>query len=139
MNTQMLMSLFNLNFGQLGAQDGSNFTFSILYALVGFVVALAIMNGFIGILAGNDKIRNVNKSIWQKLFYTILLAQITIGLAPLVIIGRGIYKGYEISVFTYGMPIFQIITILFCLYYQIKLINRVKKYEDTFSESHGLA
>lgn len=118
--------------GQLGVQgEPATFHYSDLYGFIVCVIVLAIVNGMVGVAAGawitfrgdQERVYRIGRFIMLSL----VTAQALLGLAPCILLVKALYKADEAGVAYYGMPIFQILLVVFFLGVQRMLLTNFKR------------
>ena len=114
-------------FNQLGVEDDHpKYWIMTLYGIPCIAISLAYINAIISVFIFSDRGARWSKAIMANfyvIFFYSLIIQIFMGLAPIILCLKGIFNGYDFSVFVYGMPIVRLWTIIFCVIYQIKIIK----------------
>ncbi len=124
----------------LGQPDGPPSFYRALYAAFPVALGLAILNGLLAFLIGVLLYYKLDERPWALVVegWTRLSVwlQVLLGLAPLLLIVRAIRRDLEFSLAVYGMPICQILILIFCLHFQFRLLRVYRARRQTGSGHH---
>jgi len=119
-NISTLLYATNL---QLSNGNPSFFGFARLYESIYYVMIFAVVNAAVMMIFCYNR-------VVHRFITWIIYLQIILGLAPIVLILRGIERGNEANAFVYGMPVFHLLLVLFLVIYQIRMLSILKKQDN---------